>query len=209
MIGLGSLRCLLTLMLVTSSGFHLARCLPMPGRQRGAHGACGSRVVVEMLHLLMGVSMIAMIWPRAAPIPVLCWVPVFAGAGIWFTIRSLRPGSRDAASVYSASMSAAMVWMGLTELLDGPTALGGPTATTGHQTHDMAVSGPGVASATWVSGALGAYLVAAACWWWARGMRVTTLGGWGTTTARESIQWIAVCHGLMSAAMGLALLAAA
>jgi hypothetical protein len=54
----------------------------------------------------------------------------------------------------------------------------------------------------WISGILGAYLVVAALWWVARGMRLAPTSPKGSTP-----HWTAVCHGMMSVAMGLSLLA--
>lgn len=196
MIGLGSLRLLLTLMFVVTSCFHLVRCLPVAGRR-----ACDSPAV-EAVHLLMGLSMIAMIGPWAAVVPVLWWVLVFGCAGIWFTVRAVRTGGRGPTYAYLASMTGAMAWMGLSELLTAPATVAG------HPGHGMAPAADTRPGAL-VSATLGVYLITAGCWWWARGMRVATLGERGAATARESIQWHAVCHGLMSAGMGLVLLAVA
>jgi hypothetical protein len=81
--------------------------------------------------------------------------------------------------------------------------------------HDQAEQGgmPGMAMpmvngslpcTAWISAALGAYLVAAAVWWVLRGMRVGSLAS--ADAEPRPLSWTALCHGLMSAGMGLALL---
>jgi hypothetical protein len=72
----------------------------------------------------------------------------------------------------------------------------------------MPVEGAHLTTAGLVSGLLGGYLAVAALWWFGRGLR---LGGLATTPAPgpRPPSWSALCHGLMSAGMGLALLAIA
>ncbi|HEX5202226.1 DUF5134 domain-containing protein [Paractinoplanes rhizophilus] len=205
MIGLESLRWSLTLAFAVATGFHLARLL-RPG--------AGAERISDALHLLMGGSMIVMIWPWGGGVPAGVWAAGFTVSTGWFAARAVRaggwrfaePGVRwpvctaaGAAAVYFATSAAAMVWMSV--------AMPAP-----HQ-HHLGTAEPAIGPATgpdigpaaaWVSAALGGYLVAAALWWVARGMRLAPAGPHGATP-----HWPALCHAMMSAAMGLALLAMA
>ncbi|MFI5892930.1 DUF5134 domain-containing protein [Actinoplanes sp. NPDC051513] len=153
-------------------------------------GGGGDRVS-EALHLLMGGSMIVMIWPWGTEVPAGVWVGGFTISTGWFLARAVRATGGRLTLMYFATAAAAMVWMS--------------AAMPGGQHHDHA-SMPGMSATSgypaWISVALGAYLVAAALWWVARGMRLAPTAPDGMTP-----HWSAVCHGMMSAAMGLALLA--
>jgi hypothetical protein len=178
MIGLESLRWALTLAFAGATGFHLARVLRPGGGER----------VSEALHLLMGGAMIVMIWPWGDRVPAAVWAAGFTVSTGWFVTRAVRASGSRLTPIYFATAAAAMVWMSA--------AMPG-----GHQHHHPDTP---PASTTWISLALGAYLVAAAGWWVARGMRLAP-----TAPHRATPHWAAVCHGMMSAAMGLALLATA
>lgn len=136
----------------------------------------------EALHLAMGVAMIVMIWPWGGAVPPALWTTGFAFSTGWFASRAVRPAAGRTAPLLFAGGTAAMVWM---------------SAAPHHQHHHGTT-----ATATWVNAALGGFLVAASGWWLVRGMR---LGA--TTPAELTPHWPAVCHGLMSAGMGLSLLA--
>ncbi|WP_051808916.1 DUF5134 domain-containing protein [Actinoplanes subtropicus] len=182
MIGLASLRWALTCALAVATMFHLVRVLR----------PAGAGFVDEVLHLFMGGSMIAMIWPWGSGVPAGVWVTGFTLATAWFVSRAILAPGRRHAPIYFASATAAMLWMAATTSAGKGGMAGmsgmGQTATTGHP--------------AWISAALGAYLVAAALWWTARGMHLRPAG-----VVPQAPRWPEVCHATMSAAMGLALLA--
>ena len=185
MIGLESLRWALTCALAVATMFHLVRVLR----------PAGAGFVDEVLHLFMGGSMIAMIWPWGSGVPAGVWVTGFTLSTGWFVSRAVVATGSRLAPIYFASATAAMLWM---------------TATTSTEKSEMSGMG-GVPHAhaaagypAWISAVLGAYLVAAALWWTARGMHLRP-----AAMAPQSPRWPEVCHATMSAAMGLALLAMA
>ncbi|WP_157548296.1 DUF5134 domain-containing protein [Micromonospora sp. ATCC 39149] len=167
-------------------------------RRTGPGPAVRSRVS-GAVHVLMGVAMTAMVW--ALGVPPVVWLVLFAPAGAWYAMltarRPSRPGSR-AVTGYFALASGAMVWMsGLPGDHAGP-----------HGQHG------GVAPVGWwpplVSLALGGYLLLAAGWWAARGVRLTPAwrdrvpaGRPGPPGARAE----GICHATMGVVMGLMLLA--
>jgi hypothetical protein len=197
-----SLRWALTAALALASAYHLTRVPRVAGAAR----------VGEVLHLTMGVSMIAMLWPWGSAVPASLWVSVFTASTGWFLFRALRSTGRRVVSGLFAGSMATMVWMGAT--MPAMASAGahdhGPSMATDMAT-DMAgmTMGSGhLTTAGTISGLLGGYLVLVAGWWFVRGLR---LGGLATTAAPgpRPVSWSAICHGLMSAAMGLALLAMA
>jgi uncharacterized protein DUF5134 len=183
-----SLRWVLTVAFVVASAYHLARVPRTAGADR----------VSEAAHLTMGVAMVAMIWPWGGVVPPAAWVGVFTASTGWFVVRALRSAGRRGVLGLFASSMAACAWMGATTPAQASPAHGMP----------MPVEGAHLTTAGLVSGLLGGYLVVAALWWFARGLR---LGGLATTPAPgpRPPSWSALCHGLMSAGMGLALLAMA
>jgi hypothetical protein len=189
-IGLESLRWVLTAAFVVASAYHLAR-VPR---------ALGGDRVSEAVHLLMGLAMVAMIWPWGRVVPAPVWVGVFTASTGWFVVRALRSAGRRVVLGLFATSMAACAWMGAT--MPAQASAGAMDAM------DMSVSAGRLTTAGLVSGLLGGYLVVAAVWWFARGLR---LGGLATTPAPgpRPLSWSALCHGLMSAGMGLALLAMA
>jgi Domain of unknown function (DUF5134) len=222
MIGLEPLRWALTVALAAASAFHLVRSV----RPAGTEGR-----PAESLHLLMGVSMIAMIWPWGGVVPVAGWVAVFAGATGWFVIRAVRSVAR-LIPVFFASTMAAMIWMAVTMPAHAP----------GHPAMSGMSGSPGPAG--WIDGTLGVCLMGAALWWLAAGMRLGSVGplpadpvaglppvhdfsftlvpaagftgrgaspraggGAGCSGARCPVRWSRLCHGVMCAAMAVVLLA--
>jgi uncharacterized protein DUF5134 len=189
-IGLESLRWVLTAAFVVASGYHLARVPRALGPDR----------VSEAIHLVMGVAMVAMIWPWGRVVPPTVWVAVFTASTGWFAVRALRSAGRRVVLGLFATSMAACAWMGATM----------PAQASGGSEMAMAMpmeSGH-LTTTGLVSGLLGGYLVVAAGWWFVRGLR---LGGLATTpvVGPRPLSWSALCHGLMSAGMGLALLAMA
>lgn len=194
MIGLEPLRWLLTVAFGGASVFHLVRCL----RPARCCPPAGEHRISEALHLVMGVSMVMMIWPWGDRFPAAVWMTVFMGSTGWFVARAVRSTGRRLVLGFFASVTAAMVWMGASMPAQaGPrhdgAAMPGMT---------MAGGSPGVTG--WISGILGGYLVLAAFWWVLRGMRISGLATAGA--APQSLGWTSLCHGVMSAGMGLALL---
>ncbi|WP_436532021.1 DUF5134 domain-containing protein [Actinoplanes sp. HUAS TT8] len=137
----------------------------------------------ELLHLIMSGSMIAMLWPWGARVPKLVWVTVFTVAACWFVARATRTTGRRRTSVFFATAAAAMIWM---------TAA---PAAAHHHGHSP------LGHAAVISAGLGGYLMLAAIWWVLSGMRLAT--------PLRPVHWPALCHGLMSAGMAVALLAMA
>jgi hypothetical protein len=192
-IGLESLRWVLTAVFVGASAFHLARC----ARPFIFATPLGERWVSEALHLLMGVSMAVMIWPWGGRVPVPVWVAVFTASTGWFVARAMWSAGRRLVPAFFATSMAAMVWMGASMPAQASS------------THPVAMEGMSMGSgrlgpAGWISGILGGYLVVAAFWWFFRGLR---LGGLhGAAAPERPLSWTSLCHGLMSVGMGMALL---
>jgi hypothetical protein len=198
MIGLASLRWVLSAVFVLTSGFHLGRCL----RPRRLPGPVAENWISEALHLIMGISMIVMIWPWGAIVPVPVWAAVFTASTGWFAARTRR-SARRLVPIFFASSMATMVWMGVSM-----PAQASSTDRSGMVMEGMTMSNGPVGVAGWISGLLGGYLVAVAFWWFARGLR---LGPAPAVAGRgpQPLSWSSLCHGLMSIGMGLALLAMA
>ena len=184
MIGLESLRWALTCALAVATMFHLVRVLR----------PAGAGFVDEVLHLFMGGSMIAMIWPWGSGVPAGVWVTGFTLSTGWFVSRAIVATGSRLAPIYFASATAAMLWMAAT------TSTGKSEMSRMGHAHAAAAGYP-----AWISAALGAYLVAAALWWTVRGMQLRP----AAVPAPQTPRWPEVCHATMSAAMGLALLAMA
>jgi hypothetical protein len=196
-----SLRWLLTAALVVASAYHLTRVPRVPGAER----------VAETLHLVMGVAMVAMLWPWGAAVPAPVWVAVFTASTGWFLLRAVRLTARRVVSVLFAGSMAAMAWMGaaMSAMASAtPGAAPDDSAMPGMAMDGMPMSSGHLSPTGVVSGVVGGYLLIVAGWWFVRGLH---LGGLATTPAPgpRPLNWSAVCHGLMSAAMGLALLAMA
>lgn len=182
MIGLESLRWALTCAFAVATMFHLVRVLR----------PAGAGFVDEVLHLFMGGSMIAMIWPWGSGVPAGVWVTGFTLSTGWFVSRAIVATGSRLAPIYFASATAAMLWMAATTSAEKSEMPG--------MSHGHAAGYP-----AWISATLGAYLVAAALWWTVRGMRLRP----AAAVAPQAPRWPEVCHATMSAAMGLALLAMA
>jgi hypothetical protein len=191
-----SLRWALTVALALASAYHLTRVPRVAGAAR----------VAEVLHLTMGVAMIAMLWPWGSAVPASAWVAVFTASTGWFLFRALRSTGRRVVSGLFAGSMATMVWMGATMPAMASAGAHGPSMET-----DMAgmTMGSGhLTTAGTISGLLGGYLVLVAGWWFVRGLRLRGLATAAVPGPRP-VSRPAICHGLMSAAMGLALLAMA
>ncbi|MEU4236277.1 DUF5134 domain-containing protein [Actinoplanes sp. NPDC026619] len=140
----------------------------------------------DVLHLVMGLAMIVMIWPWGHAVPESVWITVFTLSAGWFLARAVEV--RRVVPLFFATAMGAMVWM----------SAAAPSGS--HHMHHM--------PRNWVSAGLGAYLVAASVWWVVRGMRLGRLSAAAGADPRPP-DWSALCHGTMSAGMGLALLAMA
>jgi len=148
MIGLESLRWALTCALAVATMFHLVRVLR----------PAGAGFVDEVLHLFMGGSMIAMIWPWGSGVPAGVWVTGFTLSVGWFVSRAILATGSRLAPIHFAGATAAMLWMAAT------------TSTRKSEMSGMGHEHMTVGRPAWISAVLGAYLVAAALWWTARGM---------------------------------------
>jgi uncharacterized protein DUF5134 len=174
------LRWLLTLALTGSTAFHLGRAL----RPAGVEGR-----IAESLHAVMGLAMVAMLWPFGRAVPASAWLVVFAGAAGWFAAQASRAGKRRIVPAYFATTAAAMVWM-------SGTMPAGPAMDMPGMEH---ASGGG--RAAWAGAVIGCYLVVAGLGWLLSGLRL------GPSVKPAPCHWPAVCHGVMSVSMGLAMLA--
>jgi hypothetical protein len=200
MIGLESLRWLLTAAFAGAAAFHLVRCLG-PSALRSARTA--DHRFSEALHTVMGTSMIVMIWPWGEVVPPAVWIAVFTMSAGWFIAGVAWSVERRLVPAFFATVMGAMVWMGAS--MPAP-------ASTVHGHADMTGMVPDggaghglIGYAAWVSATLGGYLLLAAFWWIGRGLRI---GGLSTAMAApRPVGWVALCHGVMSAGMGLVLLA--
>jgi Domain of unknown function (DUF5134) len=184
-IGPEPLRWVLTAAFVLASAYHVTRFPRSLGADR----------LSEAVHLTMGVSMVAMIWPWGDVVPAPVWVAVFTASTGWFVARAVGSAGRRLVPAFFATSMAAMVWMGA--------SMPAQASAGRHQmTMDMPAGSLGLAG--WVSGVLGGYLVLAAFWWFFRGLRLGRL-----SAGVRPLSWSSLCHGLMSIGMGLALLAMA
>jgi hypothetical protein len=202
MIGLESLRWVLTASFGATCVFHLIRCL----RPVFLSEPIGENWVSEALHLLMGVAMTAMIWPWSHAVPPPVWVAVFTASTGWFVARAMRSAGRRLIPAFFATSMAAMIWMGASM----------PAQAAGHSS--AMVHSPAMAMGSgrlgsgrlglggWVDGMLGGYLVVAAFWWFFRGLRLGALRPAAPVAGPRPLGWASMCHGLMSIGMGLALL---
>ncbi|MFG2059621.1 DUF5134 domain-containing protein [Micromonospora sp. NPDC048930] len=162
MIGNGPLRWLLTVAFGGAAVFHLLRCLRPPAAWRSP---AAEHRLSEMLHLAMGLSMIAMIWPWGAAVPAAAWIVVLMMSTGWFVVRAVRTSRPRAVPVFFATATGTMVWM--------CTSIPGHTSAGGHGGMDMTGMGHApVGWAGWVGALLGGYLVLAAFSWVGRGMRI-------------------------------------
>ena len=199
MIGIDPLRWLLTVAFGGAAVFHLLRCLRPPAAWLSP---VAEHRLSEMLHLVMGLSMIAMIWPWGAAVPAAVWIVVFMMSTGWFVVQAVWTSRRRAVPVFFATATGTMVWMGA--------SIPGHASAGGHGGMDMAGMGHApVGCAGWVSALLGGYLVLAAFWWVGRGMHIGGLSTATTDAVARPLDWSALCHGVMSAGMGIALLAMA
>ncbi|SCL27054.1 hypothetical protein GA0070624_3424 [Micromonospora rhizosphaerae] len=199
MIGIAPLRWLLTVAFGGAAAFHLLRCLRPPAAR-----LCpvAEDRLSEMLHLVMGLSMIAMIWRWGAAVPAAAWIAIFMMSTAWFAVRAVRTPRGRALPVFFATATGTMVWMSA--------SAPGDASAVGHSGMDMAgMAHAPVGCAGWASALLGGYLVLAAFWWVGRGMRIGGLSTATTNAVACPLDWSALCHGVMSAGMGIALLAMA
>lgn len=191
MIALVSLRWALTVPFTGAGVFHLVRNLrPQPAEHR----------ISEALHFTMCVAMIVMVWPWGARMPPAIWVTVFTLSTGWFVASAAWSPGRRLGPSFSAATAVAMVWMRVSMPAQ---------AAPGHGRSAMAMPGMShspTGNTAWMSAGLGLAMVAIAAWWVGRGMRLTVPAA---SAEPDAPNWPALCHGLMSAGMGLALLAMA
>jgi hypothetical protein len=197
MIGLESLRWLLTVVFAATAVFHLVRCL-RPSRRRAAEHRFS-----EVLHLVMGTSMIAMIWPWGEVVPVAVWIAVFTMSAAWFIAGVAWSAGRRLVPAFFATAMGTMVWMGASMPAQAST-VDRHSGSAGMAMNAGAGHAP-MGYVAWTSAVLGGYLLLAAFCWIGKGLRI---GGLSTASTKpRTLGWGALCHGVMSAGMGLALLA--
>jgi Domain of unknown function (DUF5134) len=144
---------------------------------------------------VMGLAMVAMLWPFGRAVPASAWLVVFAGSAGWFAAQASRAGEHRVVPVYFASAAAAMVWMS--------SAMPGPAATA----MDMpGMTHPSGGREMWAAAAVGGYLVAAGLCWLLSGMSLGVLRTPPVPATPCGTRWPALCHGLMGVSMGLAVL---
>jgi hypothetical protein len=190
-----TLRWLLTVALAGATVFHLGRAV----RPRLRH----EHRIAESLHAVMGLAMVAMLWPFGRAVPVPAWLVVFAGSAGWFAAQASRAHKGRIVPIYFASAAAAMVWMSGTM----PATLATGTMPPGGAMSGMAHSAGG--QTLWAAAAIGGYLVAAGLCWLLGGLRLGALRTAAApqhTAARCATHWPALCHGVMGLSMGLAVL---
>src|ERR1700761_1187276 len=144
-----SLRWLLTLALAGATAFHLGR---VPRR-----GVAHHHRIAESLHAVMGVAMVAMLWPFGRVVPAAAWLVVFAGSAGWFAAQASRATRRRLVPAYFATAAAAMIWM--IEAMPAAPAMAMP---------GMSHAAPG--GSAWAGAAIGCYLVAAGLAWTLSGL---------------------------------------
>jgi hypothetical protein len=196
MIANDGLRWVLSVVFGGLAGYHLLQCLRRPTSRPSP---MAEHWLSEVVYLVMGLSMLAMIWPWRPAVPDVAWVVIFTVSTGWFLIRAVSALSDRVAPVLSAVATGVMVWM--------VASMPRPPSAGGHGGMDMAGMGHvPVGGAGWAGPLLGGYLVLAACWWVGRAMRIGRLLS-GTNAVARPLDWSALCHGVMSAGMGMALLA--
>ncbi|MER8029987.1 DUF5134 domain-containing protein [Streptomyces bauhiniae] len=211
MINATGLRLLLTALFVFPTVYALW-LTATPGR------ALSDRVG-HALHAVMGVAMVAMVWPWGMQLPVGPQVVLFAAGALWFAVaalvRSAGPGGRAArllGAVPHVVMMAAMAWMAAA--MNGP-AMAGGSGGAGHDMPGMDMSGSGALSAMtlsrtadqWTAGLLAAALLALGLYWLGQAFdrfRVT-----GSASTRVTVPVFRgeaserACHAAMAVGMGL------
>ncbi|MFJ4006124.1 DUF5134 domain-containing protein [Streptomyces sp. NPDC090023] len=213
MINAIGLRCLLTAMFALPTVYALW-LTTTPGR------ALSDRVG-HALHAVMGVAMVAMVWPWGMQLPVGPQVVVFAAGALWFAVaalvRSAGPGGRAArllGAVPHIVMMAAMAWMAA--VMDG-SAMADGSGGADHDMPGMDMSGTGALSTMtlsrtadqWTAGLLAAGLVALGLYWLGQAFdrfRVTESASRGVTLAASVLRSEAsepACHAAMAVGMGL------
>jgi uncharacterized protein DUF5134 len=200
---------LLTVALAGATAFHVGRALRP--RLRPEHR------VAEALHAVMGLAMVAMLWPFGRVVPASAWLAVFAGSTGWFAAQASSAVNGRIVPAYFASAGAAMVWMSSAMRAAPVMATVGSAMTAGPATAafgdamptatDMAVDMPGMGHhAVWAAAVIGGYLVAAGLCWLLGGLPLGALRTTPRETARCDTHWPALCHGVMGVSMGLAVL---
>jgi hypothetical protein len=178
------LRWLLTAALAAATLFHLGRVALRPSRAVHPRDDHEHRVA-ELLHAVMGVAMVAMLWPFGRAVPLSAWLVVFAGSAGWFAGQASRAGRGWIVPFHFASTAAAMVWMSASMYAGPPptsSANGAaPAAATSAMAANLTAEMPGMHHAaagrpTWTAAAIGGYLVAAGLCRLLTGLRLGTLG---------------------------------
>jgi len=190
------------------------------GIQRAVRpGAAPADRVDHALHAVMGLSMIAMVWPWGMDVPVLPQAVVFAAGAVWFVASvpfraegASRPG-RWLGTLFHVVMMAGMAWMVAVMGSDGMSAGHGG----GGGGHDMAgmdmSGGSGLSAMSLVgtgpklaAGLLAVVLLAFALRWLTRAFdaaRLVPAGSPGPAADVRADALAPACHAAMALGMAV------
>lgn len=106
-----AVRWVLSVASAATAVYHLYVLVCQDGRHRSLRP-----IIDDALHVLLGLAVIALVWPWGAAVPVILDVVVFTAAALWFAARALFApsssvvGFRDLAW-YRGVLMAAVVWL--------------------------------------------------------------------------------------------------
>ncbi|MEH0430354.1 DUF5134 domain-containing protein [Streptomyces stelliscabiei] len=211
MIAASGLRWIFTLVFALTTAYGIQRAV--------RPGAAPTDRVDHALHAVMGLSMIAMVWPWGMDVPVLPQVVVFAAGAVWFVGSApfradgaSRPG-RWLGTLFHVVMMAGMAWMVAVMDSDGMSA-GHGGGGGGHDMAGMDMSGGPSLSAMSLAGTgrklaaglLALLLLAFALRWLARAFdaaRVVQTGGPEPVTDVRADPLSPACHAAMALGMAV------
>ncbi|MBY8886117.1 DUF5134 domain-containing protein [Streptomyces sp. PTM05] len=228
MIAATGLRWILTLVFALVTAFSVSRAV-RPGAGHG--GSANSQRVTHTLHALMGLAMIAMVWPWGTRLPVAPQVALFSLAAVWFVasvaLNDRRMWAHDGGGhprlhgFLHAVMMGAMAWMVAVmpdAMKGGHPSAGGGTGSMADMP-GMAMSGSGGGMTMSLRGAehtvcvaLLAVFVAMTLWWLSRAFDTARATAPGTRSPAADPGALATaldsgCHGAMALGMAVMLLA--
>ncbi|MFJ3895390.1 DUF5134 domain-containing protein [Streptomyces sp. NPDC090083] len=189
------------------------------GSLRGVRpGAVLPDRVDHALHAVMGLSMIAMVWPWGMDVPALPQVLVFTAGAVWFVVSvpfradgGFRP-RKLLGTLLHAVMMAAMAWM--VAVMDSGGMAAGHGGGSGHSMAGMDMSGgSGLSAMSLVgtgrkatAGVLALVLLAFALSWLARAFdaaRIEPAGAPGEAPTVQADALSPACHAAMALGMAV------